>query len=706
MKILHIYIKNFRAHKEVSFDMTNFSCIIGENNAGKSSLMQAIQHALNGTKLQKSDFYDASEDVVIRMKFYVELAEFDLILDEGQRLRLKSLLDANSCLTLTQTYSSDLTSKMTCTRLLPKEDRWKQVFYDELLKGKRGLEIRDSLEANYPELSDQIESISKNQTTAKDAIATYVTSLSPDQFEVDHFCPIPTGIDASLKTMLPEVIYIEAVKDVSDDVKTTDRATFGKVLGLLLNAIQPHLTTVQETLNDLSKKLNVYTDDQGQIKDIRFSEISQLESLIEKNLAQNFPKTAVKIEIPPPELKTILQSAQIKVDDSGVVDGVETKGDGLKRAILFSIFRSYVELLREPAWNPKISAGGPARSTIILFEEPELYLHPHAQQILFDSLAEISKKFQVIVTTHSPLFFSASRSTSFLKISKRIEVDSTIKPYSQMVSVNFESDISLKDRFQLICYENKNIVFFSNKVVLVEGDSDIAVFKHIAAIIDPLWDFDSGKIKLMKVGGKPAFKKFRDFFKRCSIPTDIICDLDCLVSDFDKLGFNDDSGKIKAAHSLLIQTADKFKEEFMKPDDSAKEAWSLLGKKVLDIVSRAKNGQELSTDDILLLEHLENKVSNNKARLQAIKIKQECREPKAVLISLLRDVGIYVLDKGCLEDYYPEDIGGGSDKNLKAEALIARIKAKEQAMRLCGLVKTKDGTEQNEFEVIFGGIYN
>jgi hypothetical protein len=42
---------------------------------------------------------------------------------------------------------------------------------------------------------------------------------------------LPTGIDKSIEPMLPDPIYIPAVKDLADDIKTSESTPFGKILG-------------------------------------------------------------------------------------------------------------------------------------------------------------------------------------------------------------------------------------------------------------------------------------------------------------------------------------------------------------------------------------------------------------------------------------------------------------------------------------------
>jgi putative ATP-dependent endonuclease of the OLD family len=47
-------------------------------------------------------------------------------------------------------------------------------------------------------------------------------------------------------------LYIPAVKDLRDDLKTAQSTPFGKILGILLKAIEPALTEEKE----LFEKLN------------------------------------------------------------------------------------------------------------------------------------------------------------------------------------------------------------------------------------------------------------------------------------------------------------------------------------------------------------------------------------------------------------------------------------------------------------------
>src|SRR3990167_4358632 len=70
MKLERISINNFKGIWSQSFEPSKFSCLVGENNAGKSTVMQAIVYALNRpTQLPPSHFYDPAAPVTFELRF-------------------------------------------------------------------------------------------------------------------------------------------------------------------------------------------------------------------------------------------------------------------------------------------------------------------------------------------------------------------------------------------------------------------------------------------------------------------------------------------------------------------------------------------------------------------------------------------------------------------------------------------------------------
>ena len=484
MNLHFVKIKNYRGIKADHFEASPFTCAIGENNAGKSTILLATSLFFSGTALGKSDFYNNEEPIEIEITF-TDIDEKDIKrLSAEHRERIKEITEDNK-LVLTRFYSTDGKSEMLCSRLSPKDARFGKNVVGELMKGKKGKDISASVVNLFPEYKDNLG----NLTTQKDVYAKLdeiIAELPLDQKEL-KLSPLPTGIENSITKFLPEPIYIAAVKDLKDDVKSKESATFGKLLSILMKFLEnsQHFEKISQSFNELHALLNVVREAE-QITDNRIDKLQKIEKQIGNFLSENFPKSKIEIDIPKPELKQVFANARILIDD-GVRDIIETKGDGIKRAVTFALLRTYVEQLKEQKKEiaeakkaEEVEAAEPAEEIneqpyIFLFEEPELYLHPNAQKILFEALENLTtERNQVFVTTHSPMFFSPQATGTFIKVVKEYPADD--KPYGKILTINLLKEIQAKDAFQIICYENNTAAFFSNRVLLVEGDSDLIYY--------------------------------------------------------------------------------------------------------------------------------------------------------------------------------------------------------------------------------------
>lgn len=706
MRVTRIAATNFRALCEVSLDISGFVCVIGENNAGKSSLLQAFMRFCDGKAVPETDCYDPSLPIRIALDFAdVSDEDLNLLKEQEHQERIRQLL-VGQTLKLVRVYMPGEKSQLRCVRYLPRESRLREDFLAENLKGKTGAMLVAFAEQTYPELQGNIDS-KINQAQLRGLVAQLRAKLNPNDL-VEEEAALPTGIPESVDRLLPEPVYIPAVKNLGDDFKTTDSAMFGKILGLLFNVVEAQLTDAETLFQTLERKLNRY-EEGGTVQDERLEELKQIEQVIEHNLQENFPQAQVHIRIPPPDIKSILQNARLDVHDGGIRGPIETKGDGLKRSMVFSIFRAYVELARQPGWQKRNLAGsvGHARY-LFLFEEPELYLHPKAQRILYEALCTVADDHQVIVTTHSPLFFSADRTTTFAKIIKCDADAAHPKPYSKIYPVDLSKDMPAKDVFQIITYENNNAAFFASEVVLVEGDSDLIIYKHIARLLNPRWDFDKGRVMMVRVYGKGSFRRFHEFFARFQIPTYILTDLDFIVKDFDKACLPD-THPLHNARSDLLDEVDKLvspaslKGEAVQ-DLFTKITWREKWEKFVSIAKAMKDGMIPQSEDVALLDSMLEE-EFHQPRIAALKAHGLIQAPKMALLRDLRGHGVFVLAKGCVEDYYPPGIEG-RDKPTRAEFFQRLIKTRDDVLGLAEDVPHTNGLQVNEFEAIFGSIFS
>jgi hypothetical protein len=432
---------------------------------------------------------------------------------------------------------------------------------------------------------------------------------------------------------------------------------------------------------------------------------------------------ALRITIPPPELKSVFSSARIYANDG--VDGlIDSKGDGLRRAIVFSILRSYVELkarltpvampVEEAALAAEVAQPqmepAPA-SYLLLFEEPELFLHPKAQHILFDALRVFAKEHHVLVTTHSPMFFGPGATETFVKLRKVSDVATAPRPFTQVQPVDL-SDMTAKDQFQIICFENNNAAFFADTVVLVEGDSDYLLMPHIARTLAPAWDATKLPVVFARITGKGNIRRYREFFSRFGVRVPVIADLDLLVNGFDHIAPND---AVKTARDSLLAKVD----ELIVPDTngpSAKDAKDAhdsgelrgLWRKVRESQAKLKAGTCTQAEHDAAVEAFF-AWQRKDDRLAVLKTNTDVQmiQLKHGLLEMLRASGVFVLERGAVEQYYPETITG-ADKPSRAQDFCDKVDTRDAVLACCGeqtVERAGVQTTSKEFDLIFQGIF-
>ncbi len=702
MNITHLKVENYKGLREAECGMSNFVCVVGQNNAGKSSLLQALLLFVNGTKLSPAEYYDPDQEILITVTLAGVTAEILSSLTDEHRDKLAQYVSGGT-LVLARRYATSGSSKLKVVTLVPRDKKYRSEEVGLTFKGKKGAENGKALLERYPSTTTREDAANiKTQKAAKDVVEKYVDSLPPSQLTKDDIS-LPTGIDNSIRSLLPEPIYIPAVKDLSDDLKTRSGASFGKLISILLDMIAGELGEEAKTFDDLRKKLNRIYQDDGTVVDERLSKVKMIERRIQENLSETFRDVKIELEIPPPEIKTVLSSATIVADD-GVRGPVDNKGDGFKRAVAFSILRSYVQLSHDAVWGEDgDSARRQREKFIFLFEEPELYLHPSAQNILFDALVLISSEHQVIVTTHSPFFFSAGETTMFVKIQKKQD-EGFSRPASSCSVIDL-GDLKEKDKFQLICFESSNLAFFSDRIVLVEGDSELIVLPHIAQLLDSRWDFKSTSTSLIKTSGKGSFRRYANFFRRFGVDVAIVADLDVLVDGFAQLEPSDSARRIRDSLLRDVDAIIKREDDLPKPDVKLlqRELQRGRARQIYDKILCAREVREHDKVVGLLGDLFVFEKTNPRLAVLKDSSKVEIQRRKRELLAELRSCSIYVLEKGAIEAYYPVSVTG-SDKPTRAQSLCKEISCTQDARSL-GEKIDDCGEYVPEFEAIFRGIF-
>jgi predicted ATP-dependent endonuclease of OLD family len=705
VRYVAVTVENFRCIRSARVPLSNFVCAVGHNNAGKSSLLIALRLFYSGHKIDRADCYDPRDDVAIAVEIErIEEQELGR-LGKPHADKIRPLVKEGR-LTLVRRYGQDGKSSLRCLRLVPRNPRFQKEAFDAALTGS-GKALRESVLAAYPELTEHVSAATKTQAHFRELIDSLAKDLPLEDF-VWQESELPSGIDASVLKLLPEPLYIPAVQDVRDELKTAETAGFGKILAVLMTAIQESgkVEEVTRSFAELNRLMNRTIDEHsGETVDERLDELKLIESTVERYLTEQFRGIGVKLEVPPPSLKSVLGSARLVLDD-GIEGDVESKGDGVKRAVLFALFRTLLELKRShgaASQDERRDAGYQ-----FLFEEPELYLHPNGQRILYDALVQLSVEHQVCVSTHSPYFFSPDDRGTFLRVRKS-QPAAGAPPAAEITPVNLEGMVDLKDAYQIICYENNSAAFFCDRVILVEGDCDIIFLQHVARKLNRKWDFLRRNLAIVRIGGKGNFCRYRRFFESFGVEVRIVADLDVLVDQFGKLGAG---GVATGLRDRLLQQADQIIEreniQVDVPTDALKGLVQKRGfreryEQVRESCRRLRAG---ATVDIAELPEVDDlfPLERSAARRQLITSHPELTAAKRALLDELRREGINVLSAGAIECYYPEGCDG-PDKPSRALAACQRVVSREDALACSAVLSQPEGPDECELDVVFGNLF-
>lgn len=721
MRLTQLAITNYRALRDITIPLSRFGCLIGENNAGKSTILQALSLFFSGSKLASSHFFDDSKPVRIAVTFE-GVGDANLArLTEEHRTRVAGIVK-NGRLVLVRVYGTDGKSSLQYNTLTPNDARFSVDAIAALLRNQRsGKAFFDKVVQAFPELNDKVDT-TLTQDSVKQKIQELADSL-PDDQKTAADQALPTGIDKSIEPLLPDPIYIPAVKDLADDLKTTESTPFGKILAILLPAVEAKLPEAQKLFEELNSKLNRVQRPDGSFVDDRLDEVKLIESTVEKYAREGFSDISLRITIPPPELKTIFSSTRIYANDG--VDGlIDSKGDGLRRAIVFSILRSYVELKaklsRAPVLTEEAAAVAKAAaphvepapaSYLLLFEEPELFLHPKAQHVLFDALRIFAKEHHVLVTTHSPMFFGPGATETFVKLRKSSNATVAPKPFTQVQPINL-SDMNTKDQFQIICFENNNAAFFADTVVLVEGDSDYLLMPHVARTLDPSWDVAKVPVQFARITGKGNIRRYREFFNLFDVRVPVISDLDLLVNGFDHVA--PDNAMNTARSDLLAKVDQLIVPDANDPSQKdAKDAHNsgelrALWRRVRERQTELRAGTCTQDDHDQAVEtFFAWQRKSDRLDVLMTSTDEKLLQLKWRLLGMLRDVDVYVLERGAIEQYYPDNIVG-TDKPSRAQDFCAKVATRDAILACCGdqdILRDGALVKEREFTLIFNSIF-
>jgi putative ATP-dependent endonuclease of the OLD family len=506
MYLSHVKIKHYRSIKQLALDFRKGkNVIVGKNNAGKSNVVKAIDLVLGEPapayhkyeNLTINDFHlgDTSQGIVIWVQLCREPDE-NLNYDEiykafgykihaerrygpAQRhnIRFDTLAhffeDASSLMNISE-------DEVETSYINPKLRH--QGTFEEQFEGKT--QFAFCFTANFVNNSIQKQ------------IRLFYRENEGRQWIM--------AFSASVRNELMQSAVIKSFRDPANELRINQWSWFGKMLRASIDTQDPALRDAFSSLKDASNNL--------------FSELQT--DLSDSQIRIAFPGTTISFQFNPDTRVDVYKSTLIYVDD-GFNSLLQDKGSGIQSAVIIGLFDFYTRRIAHSSCS------------LLVVEEPELYLHPQARRVIsnrLDSFIDQGRN-QVILTTHSSEFITAAYDDINIILAR--------KEQHETIASNTIFEHS-KDKQLLLKVQNAEM-FFADLVILVEG-GDKFIFEAICQFYGKTTRTELGEqwlndrnISIIATGGKNEFWKYHKKLTDLKIPVVIIADFDFLLrglSDF------------------------------------------------------------------------------------------------------------------------------------------------------------------------------
>ncbi len=640
MYISKLIIKNYKSIKNETFTFNKgINVLVGKNNAGKSNIVSALNEILgdkyNTTSYEDKVFYSTEKNEY--EKNFKIIAEFDEIgvLDYSLLDNIKKsigLLDISN-------YFSEKEEDFDNEWIIEDDDELKEKHPDFFnYKAITNLLIWKKAE-DLKKIFDNTKKIWIYKYYNKDEeinlyniIIKEETSLNPlildNKVKYYRMLYINPNIKATLMTSL----LIPAFRSTEATLKITKWSWYGKLLQKMWNdsCNKEHQEAIQHSSDDLKRTIGeVYSD----LKDDINSQLNKTLSLMN-----------IKIDINMLESKSedYYKNIRLSVND-GVETPLESKGSGLQSLIMIELFKFYCKVFNQ--------------SSLLILEEPELFLHPHAKRMLSDILNDFiaDNKNQIIITTHSEEFIHNIDIENINVIRKTI--DGTKK--SVINKQNYDDGKELQKLKIELQHKNAEM-FFAEKVILVEGEEQILIPEIVKKIYGKNV-LNNNDISIIKVGGKSYFNIYRKVLNDLNISNYIIADYDFLSEGVDSLLDDVEKQKIAKIRGKLSEKIKNNKK--LKKEMESRDWYSLV--KILDKISEEKQYDSSLND---LWSTFKSRMYT-KDKLQDLD--KKLQEEILSFISELYKKNIFIMQKGELEDYYLNENFGDEFFNISGKGIVA-----------------------------------
>jgi putative ATP-dependent endonuclease of the OLD family len=413
-------IKNFRSigSKSVEIELDDIVILVGPNNVGKSSILKAYELVMNHGSNKCTLTKEDFPDGKIDTSQYPEIELQTIVYDNSPGEQWIETTKDGEKLV---------------------RERW--TWY------KEGQPIRQGFNVVEQKWSDKVPWGAPN--VAK--------SRRPEPHRINAF-DSPEEQAKAITDLLIKILN-DRVKSIKGDEK--EKSAYENII---------------DSIKKFQRK--VVSDSQKEI-DVVEQQLSQL-------IGQIFPNHLIKFDAKPEEnidksISLFKANPQLLMGPKdGYMSTIDRQGSGARRTLLWTALR----IITENQKGNSDDSLNDTRPNVLLLDEPEICLHPSAIRDACNVLYNLpeSGRWQVMITTHSPVFIDMSRdNTTIIRVFKNesgeVQGTTVFRPSKSHLTDDDRENLKLLNIFDPYVAE----FFFGGKTIIVEGDTEYTAFKYIIA---------------------------------------------------------------------------------------------------------------------------------------------------------------------------------------------------------------------------------
>jgi predicted ATP-dependent endonuclease of OLD family len=342
------------------------------------------------------------------------------------------------------------------------------------------------------------------------------------------------------KGKLGDILYIPSVSQVVDYTKLSGPSYLRNILDFICEKI----ISSSDSFDNLNKTFDEFTKKFKQEKTKEGLSLEGFEEDINNDIADRKVKMNLGIRhLNVADITKNLIEPYIKDEVLGDHElSIESFGEGFQRRLVYTLIKLSTKYKEKKITKDKKEFF--SNFLLILFEEPEAFLHSSQQEILNQSLKDISKEesHQVLISTHSVHFVSKNIDNlpSILKLYKqdgktqvyqitKSELKQTLKANKDLKRILGEKiedrDLDLEAiRYSLWLDPDRCCAFFADFVLICEGASEKVLIDYL--LKNKEVNLLEKEVYILNALGKENIHRYMNLFGELGIKHSVLFDGD------------------------------------------------------------------------------------------------------------------------------------------------------------------------------------